>query len=233
MTHQSLTKKSQAGFTLVELAIVMIIIGLLIGGVLKGQELIGNAQIAATASQVKAYDTATTTFNDIYDGLPGDLDSATVRVPNCGACADGNGDGFVTDGNAPGAASGGERDAYWNHLHFADLIGGVEPAAGAQPQFPEGKIAGEFTVGYFGGGALGNNASAFAGHYVTLSADGTAAAADNTLSASEAARLDRKLDDGIADSGSVFTESASCDDGAGVYQEADQAVNCDMHFRIQ
>jgi prepilin-type N-terminal cleavage/methylation domain-containing protein len=49
---------SQAGFTLVELAIVMIIIGLLIAGVLKGQELIANARVTSTVAQVKAIDAA-------------------------------------------------------------------------------------------------------------------------------------------------------------------------------
>ena len=54
--------RSSAGFTLVELAIVMIIIGLLIAGVLKGQALIANAQVTATVAQVKAIEAATSTF---------------------------------------------------------------------------------------------------------------------------------------------------------------------------
>jgi prepilin-type N-terminal cleavage/methylation domain-containing protein len=54
--------RPQAGFTLVELAIVMIIIGLLIAGVLKGQALIANAQVTATVAQVKAIEAATSTF---------------------------------------------------------------------------------------------------------------------------------------------------------------------------
>ena len=64
---------SQAGFTLVELAIVMIIIGLLIAGVLKGQELIGNARVTSTVAQIKAIDAATSTFKDTYAALPGDM----------------------------------------------------------------------------------------------------------------------------------------------------------------
>ena len=79
--------KSQAGFTLVELAIVMIIIGLLIGGVLKGQELITNAQITATVAQVKSIDGATTTFKDMYNALPGDMLNPAGRLPNCAAAA--------------------------------------------------------------------------------------------------------------------------------------------------
>src|ERR1700740_2066087 len=91
--------QSQAGFTLVELAIVMIIIGLLIGGVLKGQQLITNAQITSTVAQIKAIDAATTSFRDQYAAVPGDMTNPTARVPNCVAGTNcgiaGNGDGRI------------------------------------------------------------------------------------------------------------------------------------------
>src|SRR5260370_22162883 len=91
--------KPQAGFTLVELAIVMIIIGLLIGGVLKGQQLITNAQITATVAQIKAIDAATTSFKDQYATVPGDMLGPNARIPNCpaaGSCGlAGNADGRV------------------------------------------------------------------------------------------------------------------------------------------
>jgi prepilin-type N-terminal cleavage/methylation domain-containing protein len=72
--------RAQAGFTLVELAIVMIIIGLLIAGVLKGQALIQNAQVTATVAQTKAIEATTTTFRDTYNALPGDI---TTPQPSC------------------------------------------------------------------------------------------------------------------------------------------------------
>ena len=78
--------RSQAGFTLVELAIVMIIIGLLIGGVLKGQQLIVNAQITATVAQIKSIDAATTSFRDNYAGMAGDLINPGVRLNTCLYC---------------------------------------------------------------------------------------------------------------------------------------------------
>lgn len=237
MTHKSLIKKkSQAGFTLVELAIVMIIIGLLIGGVLKGQELIGNAEIAATSSQVEAFNAATTTFRDIYDGMPGDLANAIVRVPNCGDgnCVNGGGNGFVDD-VAPGAAmtDDSENEQYWVHLHFADLLGGIDPLGTI---YPDAEVDGSFTMGYHGGGVLGANDGAFRGHYATIVAAPGAAAAGNVITASQAARLDRKLDDGISNTGSVFTDGTAndgCGDDAGVYLEGDQGNTCDLFFRVQ
>src|SRR5450631_879960 len=90
--------RSQAGFTLVELAIVMIIIGLLIAGVLKGQQLIGNAKVTAQVAQIKAIDAATSTFKDMYAALPGDISNAITRLPNCAAApcgVNGGGDGNV------------------------------------------------------------------------------------------------------------------------------------------
>ncbi|MBI3440941.1 MAG: prepilin-type N-terminal cleavage/methylation domain-containing protein, partial [Proteobacteria bacterium] len=75
----------QKGFTLVELAIVLTIIGLLIGGILKGQQLMQNARITATMGQIRAVESATTTFRDTYGGMPGDLANAATRVPNCAA----------------------------------------------------------------------------------------------------------------------------------------------------
>jgi prepilin-type N-terminal cleavage/methylation domain-containing protein len=98
MIPEQKNMRAQAGFTLVELAIVMIIIGLLIAGVLKGQQLIGNAKVTAQVAQVKSIDAATSTFKDMYAALPGDISNASTRLPNCGAapCAtNGNGDGSV------------------------------------------------------------------------------------------------------------------------------------------
>ena len=78
-------KRQERGFTLVELAIVLIIIGLLIGGVLKGQELIGNAQITNVVTQVKSMDGAVSTFRETYGAFPGDMGNAETRIAGCTA----------------------------------------------------------------------------------------------------------------------------------------------------
>jgi prepilin-type N-terminal cleavage/methylation domain-containing protein len=74
---------TQEGFTLVELAIVMTIIGLLIGGILKGQELMTNARVTAEVAQVKGISAAMTTFKDMFNATPGDMTGAGTRLVGC------------------------------------------------------------------------------------------------------------------------------------------------------
>ena len=115
--------RSEAGFTLVELAIVMIIIGLLIAGVLKGQALIQNAQVTATVAQTKAIEAATTTFRDTYNALPGDITTPQTKLPTCLAlpcAAAGNGDGRIT--NAPSAAPSVEAEGSFSSTQFRQPV---------------------------------------------------------------------------------------------------------------
>ena len=83
------------GFTLVEIAIVLVIIGLLLGGVLKGQALIDSAKVKSIIQQATALQAAVNSYQDRFRALPGDDILATTHVP--GAAGNGNGDGQITE----------------------------------------------------------------------------------------------------------------------------------------
>lgn len=122
----------KSGFTLVELAIVITIIGLLIGGVLKGQELLENARVTSVSNSMKAYETAYIAFNDIYKGKPGDLLNAQNFLEGCtsgNACVNGNGDGTIGATASFPSTTAAENSQFWKHLALAKLISGVDPTA--------------------------------------------------------------------------------------------------------
>ncbi len=225
---------AQAGFTLVELAIVMIIIGLLIGGVLKGQQLITNAQITATVAQIKAIDAATTSFKDQYAAVPGDMTTPNARLPNCPAASScgqaGNGDGRVGGASIDFTATpitDKEQVAYWAQLNAAGLLTGIQPdqtavTATSWGQYaPASKVAGGgYDVGWYQGGVTLSGQQntdatnpAPAGEYLAL--HGTAAAkvagsaADSFLTPNLATRIDTKIDDGQPNTGTVQAAGAA------------------------
>ncbi len=124
--------KKQSGFTLIELAIVLVIIGLLLGGVLKGQELINSAKVKNMAADFKNTQVYIYGYQDKYKALPGDHKNASASITgatNPPAANAGNG---VINGayNAvDGAAS--ETALFWQHVRLAGLAPGPTAVADA------------------------------------------------------------------------------------------------------
>ncbi len=174
----------QGGFSLVEIAAVVVVVGLLLGAALTGRGLIDSAQYTAFEGQLREYREAFGTFRQRYDALPGDLARADARFGLAGA--NGNGDGVIDTGPEC-TASGQESCLAWRHLYGAGLVDGDAGATGSavRPDHPyQGGIAGLFT---------GKDGNARFGHKLMPTG----------VPAEVARRLDRAVDDGRCDRGRV------------------------------
>ncbi|WP_022671045.1 type II secretion system protein [Hippea alviniae] len=124
--------KGKEGFTLVELAIVLVIIGLLLGAILKGQEMIKNAKMKRIKSDIDGIVAATYSYQDRYNYLPGDdPNDRSARPPaglNATGCTGGNGDGHIYV-----VAGYDERICFWQELAGAGFISG-DPTNHTNPQ---------------------------------------------------------------------------------------------------
>ena len=116
----------QGGFTLIEIVIVLVILGLLMGGVIKGQELITSARVRSLTALMDGVKAAFYGFQDRYRGLPGDYMAADklLRCPG-GTCLKGNGDGVIERTAVPLAGSDpNEATLLWTHLTSSGLLNG-------------------------------------------------------------------------------------------------------------
>src|SRR5919205_991648 len=118
--------RQQRGVSLLEIVVIVLIVGLILGGMLKGQEMLTSAKVKRVAGQLDEVRAAYFGFQDRYKALPGDYADATSHL-NCGAtpCLHGNGDGRIRDqesvvnGNQPH-----EELLVWSHLSSAGFLRG-------------------------------------------------------------------------------------------------------------
>lgn len=117
---------NQSGFTLVEIAIVMVIIGLLLGGALKGQAMIANAKVKSFSREIKEIQAAYYSFQDIYRAMPGDMKAEKAKkllplAQSVSTVLGGNSDGNIDDGFCDGTD---ESCAAMQHLRLSGLLSG-------------------------------------------------------------------------------------------------------------
>ena len=161
-------KSAQSGFTLVEIAIVLVIIGLLLGGILKGQEMITQAKIKNLINDFNGLAAAMYSYQDRYRALPGDESDSKVVARWAGSKGgDGNGTFLrattATAGdvynNVPTALTDPvpEGNLFWQHLRLSGFVGGstlVTDAASVLP--PANSVNGIVGVQTAGMGFNGN-----------------------------------------------------------------------------
>jgi prepilin-type N-terminal cleavage/methylation domain-containing protein len=216
-------------FSLVELSIVLVILGLLTGGILGGQSLIRAAELRAVSTEHSRWLAASQTFRDKYFQLPGDLNNAQSfwTGPSSGTCptatltgtqtCNGNGDGFVSAGGNGNEA--GEMFTYWQHLANAGLIeGNYSGKAGTGSSqhavmgtnVPRSKMGGlGWSIQYMG--VITNANFMDAGDYGNVlffggdSSSNKTFAGTNALKPEEAWNIDTKMDDGKPGTGKVMT----------------------------
>lgn len=223
MPYNRNVNKSSQGFTLLELSIVLVIIGLLVGGVLVGQDLIKAASLRATVSQYEKYGASLNTFRLKFGGVPGDLLGGGAygldefATPDIGM---GDGDGYIQgDGDAATGPAFGETLMFWRHLSQANLIEGAYGSPGGVNaiDLDSGEVTGPVTTaaqvaGNFPAAKLGNG-----NYFIVYSEDasnyfqilgvtgitGTALTSAPQITPREAYDIDSKVDNGVPNSGRV------------------------------
>lgn len=161
--------KSDKGFTLVELAIVLVIIGLILAGIIKGQELITNAKIKRAYNVQKEIAAAVYTYFDRYQFYPGDDPQAATRfTPALPVPTNGNGNALIAAGAASTAANfactatGTEQCDLWAELRLSGILTG---SGFTNPTHPYG---GAVAISYFNMPAIGAGSAAQLTHWIQL-----------------------------------------------------------------
>src|SRR5438874_1160184 len=128
-------RSQQSGFTLVEIAIVLVIIGLLLGGILKGQELINSARVKNIANDFRVVPTYIYAYQDKFRALPGDDANVATHVTGATLGTGGTaGNGLIDGAWNADETSTIESNIFWQHVRLANLASGpTTPAAGFAP----------------------------------------------------------------------------------------------------
>ncbi len=200
--------KNKKAFSLVELSIVIIILGLLVASVTVGKDLIQAAQLRALITQLDSFETQVGTFQLKYNELPGDISNPNKRGLGNHA---GDGDGLLEDDT-----TGGDPDTidyeisyFWEHLNRAGFADGAYDG-----DTTNGSLGETFPEAKHGGGivAYGLNGVNFFHVGITHSSNDSPPnlVFKDTLIPEDAFSVDNKIDDGFPLKGNVVARSASC-----------------------
>ena len=222
-----------AGFTLVELSIALVIIGLLVGSVLVGNDMIQAATIRAQIRQLDQYNTAVNVFRQRYNYLPGDIPAPAATAigftARAGTVGQGDGNGMIKGGEAGGLMPAGEAALFWTDLSTVSLIDGKFYGVDCTWNATSGSCSGTtnggggtYTLGqitpaaklgrgnylYVAGNTDGNNylyvvGTGTVGDYINTGGTITGGPPAYGITPTEALTIDTKMDDGFPVSGKV------------------------------
>jgi prepilin-type N-terminal cleavage/methylation domain-containing protein len=194
-------KRNQSGFTLIEIAIVLVIIGLLLGGVLKGQELINSARVKNIAMDFKNVPVFIYGYQDKFRSLPGDDPNSATHVGAAAipattpAASIGNG---TIDGSWDSITATDESVVFWQQVRMAGMTSGqqnITVTGILDPYFPMNAVGGRIGVqGNLGTAASPRAIAGIPGTYVICSGN---------IAGKFAKQLDIMLDDGNTQLGNM------------------------------
>ena len=193
-------KRHQSGFTLIEIAIVLVIIGLLLGGVLKGQELINSARVKNLAADFKNAPVFIYGYQDKFKALPGDDANVnthlgtvctTAPITTCMATTGPTGNGVI-NGMWDSMTTTDESVAFWQHARLAGLAPG-ETVINLTTYLPTNAMGGR--IGITNGTATNLPITGLRGSYIICSGG---------ILGKSAKQLDVTLDDGNTATGSMM-----------------------------
>jgi prepilin-type N-terminal cleavage/methylation domain-containing protein len=250
------------GFSLVELSIVLVIIGLLVGGVLAGRSLIRASEIRSVITDIDRYNTAQLAFRDKYFALPGDITNATAfwgAAPDCTAqtasgqaTCNGDGDGNIMHGSTTNNRP--EMFLFWQHLNNAGLIEGAYDGVRGPGTYGASSVAGvNSPATRVGKGCVSviraQNFSPYVMNPAPTSKNGFILGSifstsnpdycyGSLLRPEEAWSIDTKADDGIATSGHVYAWvrpncTTDTTPGSGIYNLSNKTVLCALVFNVK
>jgi prepilin-type N-terminal cleavage/methylation domain-containing protein len=185
-------RRQQSGFTLVEIAIVLVIIGLLLGGILKGQELINSARVKNLANDFRTIPTYIYAYQDKFRALPGDDAQVVAHVAGSTLATTGGtiGNGVI-DGHWNSITATDESFLFWQHVRLANLAAGPTSVGDATYR-PTNALGG--TIGIASNSALTAQIAGMTGTYQVCS---------RGVLGKFAIQLDVQMDDGQPCTGSL------------------------------